>query len=199
MDIYQNSFISSPYLCLGVEELTNKLKPNYIFFNIRNPIQSVESFYKKGWYLNVDNKNKTKSPLIDISESQYRSFSRIIPNDEFLEKWITLSRIGKITWFWSTMNKLIYDDFNKMQNIDKFFIKLEDINQNFNFYTKLSEKFNFENRMNKTQFYNVLNKTPNNDTYIDYSYKDWNELEKKEFENIINDIFPHYDTIKTSL
>ena len=92
---------------------------------------------------------------------------------------MTLSRIGKITWFWSTMNKLIYDDFNKMQNIEKFFIKLEDINQNFNFYTKLSEKFNFENRMNKNQFYNVLNKTPNNDTSIDYSYKDWNELEKK--------------------
>lgn len=199
MDIYQNSFISSPYLCLGVEELTNKLKPNYIFFNIRNPIQSVESFYKKGWYLNFDNKNKTKSPLIDISESQYRSFSRIIPKDEFLEKWMTLSRIGKITWFWSTMNKLIYDDFNKMQNIDKFFIKLEDINQNFNFYTKLSEKFNFENRMNKNQFYNVLNKTPNNDTYIDYLYKDWNELEKKEFEIIINDIFPYYDKIKTNI
>ena len=78
--------------------------------------------------LYFDNKNKTKSPLIDISESQYRSFSRIIPNDEFLEKWMTLSRIGKITWFWSTMNKLIYDDLTNQNNetifsksIDKIF------------------------------------------------------------------------------
>ena len=29
---FQNSFISSPYFALGVEELTNKLKPDYIFF-----------------------------------------------------------------------------------------------------------------------------------------------------------------------
>ena len=29
---HQNSFISSPYLALGVEELTSKLEPNYIFF-----------------------------------------------------------------------------------------------------------------------------------------------------------------------
>ena len=31
---YQNSFISSPYLSFGVKELTEKLKPNYIFFKI---------------------------------------------------------------------------------------------------------------------------------------------------------------------
>ena len=31
--------------------------------------------------------------------------------------------------------------------------------------------FNFENKMTKRQFYNVLNKTPNNDTNIEYQYK----------------------------
>ena len=49
--------ISSPYLSFGVEELTRQLKPNYIFFNLRNPIQTVESFLKKGWYLNFNNQN----------------------------------------------------------------------------------------------------------------------------------------------
>ena len=32
-----------------------------------------------------------------------------------------------------------------------------------------------------------------------YFYKDWNNLEKKEFEIIINEIFPYYDKIKTNL
>jgi len=149
---YQNSFISSPYLSFGVKELTDKIKPNYIFFNIRNPIQTVESLYNQGWYQYFDNKKKIKSPLIDISDSQYRSFSRIIPKNEFLEEWLSLSRIGKISWFWSTINLAIYDDFNKIQNVDKYYVKLEDVNQNYDLYEKLSERFNFKNIMKKKNF-----------------------------------------------
>ena len=137
--------------------------------------------------------------MIDISDSQYRSFSRIVPNDEFLEEWLKLSRIGKITWFWSTINKTIYNDFNRIQNVDKFFVKLEDVNQNYDIYEKLSVKFDFENKMTKNQFYNVINKATNNDIGIKYLYKDWNDLEKKEFEKIVSEIFPYYDKIKTNI
>jgi len=164
---HQNSFISSPYLSLGVEELTNKLKPNYIFFNIRNPIQTVESLYNKGWYLNFNDQKEINSPLIDISDSQYRSFSRIVPKGDFLKEWLSFTRIGKITWFWSTVNKAIYDDF--------------------------------ENKMSESQFYKVLNKASNNDTNLNHVYKNWSNLEKKEFENIIDTIFPHYDKISTNI
>jgi hypothetical protein len=196
---YQNSFISSPYLSFGVEELTTKLRPNYIFFNIRNSIQTVESLYNKGWYKFFDDKIKIKSPLIDISDSQYRSFSRIIPKDEFLEEWLSLSRIGKISWFWSTINKSIYDGFNKIQNVDKFFIKLEDVNQNYNIYKKLCERFNFEDEMSKNQFYNVINKASNKDINKIYEYKSWNNIEKKDFEKVISNIFPYYDDISTNI
>ena len=199
MSKYQNSFISSPYLSLGVEELTNTLKPNHIFFNIRNPIQAIESLYNKEWYLNIINHNDINSPLIDISDSLYRSFSRIVPKDDFLKEWLSLTRIGKITWFWATINRAIYIDFNKIQNVNKFFIKLEDVNQNYNFYEKLSKQFNFENKMTVSQFYNVLNKAPNNDTNLNHVYKNWTNLEKKEFENIIDSTFPYYDKINTNI
>ena len=199
MATHQNSFISSPYLCFGAEELTNKLKPNYIFFNIRDPIQTVESLYNKGWYINYENQNGTKSPLIDISDSLYRSFSRIIPKDEFLKKWLKLTRVGKIAWFWSISNKAIYDDFKKLQNVERFYVKLEDINQNYNIYEKLSKKFDYENKMTKNQFYNILNKTPNNDSDLKYVYKNWNIQEKKEFENMVNDFFPYFDEIETNI
>ena len=198
MAIHQNSFISSPYLSLGVEELTNKLKPNYIFFNIRNPVNTVEALYNRGWYKYFDNK-KIKSPSIDISITQYKSFSRIIPKGEFLEEWLNLSRIGKLTWFWSTINMAIYDGFNKTKNVDKFFVKLEDVNQNFNVYEKLSERFDFKDIMTKKQFYNVINKAHNNDINKKYEYKDWNDIEKKEFEKIINNVFPYYDKINSNI
>ena len=196
---YQNSFISSPYLSFGIEELTNRLKPNSIFFNIRNPIKTVESLYNKGWYQNFNTQKEINSPLIDITDSQYRSFSRIIPKGEYLKEWISLSRIGKITWFWSTVNKTIYDNFNNIQNIDKYYVKLEDVNQNYDIYEKLSKKFNFKNKMTESQFYKVLNKTPNNDTKLNHVYRNWNNVEKKEFENIIKSTFPYFDNISTNI
>ncbi|ETA69717.1 hypothetical protein [Candidatus Pelagibacter ubique] len=196
---HQNSFISSPYFSFGIEELTNRLKPNSIFFNIRNPIKTVESLYNKGWYQNLNYQKEINSPLIDITDSQYRSFSRIIPKGEYLKEWLSLSRIGKITWFWSTVNKTIYDKFNNIQNIDKYYVKLEDVNQNYDIYEKLSKKFNFKNKMTERQFYKVLNKAPNNDTNLNHVYKNWNNVEKKEFENIINGIFPHFDNISTNI
>jgi len=195
---YQNSFISSTYLSFGVKELTDKLNPNYIFFNIRDPIKCIESLHKKGWYLYYKDKN-IKSPLFDISSSQYRSFSRIIPKGDFLEKWLSLSRIGKITWFWCTINKAIKDNFDKIQNIQKYYIKLSDIDQNFEAYLSLVKKFNFEKAMSKKKFLNVINKAPNKGHIDKYLYKNWSNLEKKEFENIINEIFPHYDKIKTNI
>jgi hypothetical protein len=195
---YQNTFISSPYFSFGIKELFLKLKPNYLFFHLRNPIYAVESFYKKKWYLNSLN-FKISSPLIDISDSLYRSFSRIVPKNEFLNDWIELTRIGKLTWFWATANKAILDDFNSIQGVDKFFVKLEDVDKNYYFYLQLSKRFNFENEMSKKEFYNVIYKAPNKGPQNKYKYKDWSNLEKKEFENIIDKIFPHYEDIKTNI
>ena len=110
-----------------------------------------------------------------------------------------MTRIGKITWFWATSNKAIYDDFQKIQNAEKFFVRLEDVDQNYNMYEKLSNKFNFENKMNKRQFYNVINKAPNKGPTDKHKYKEWSDLEKKEFESIIDEIFPHYQNIKTNI
>ena len=195
---YQNTFIASPYLSFGVNELYERLSPNYLFFNIRNPIKSVESFYRKGWYLNLNNFT-INSPLIDISDNLKRTFSRIVPHGEFFKEWIELTRIGKIAWYWATINKAIYDDFNKIKNINKFYIKLEDVDQNYEIYEKLFNKFNFNKQMTKKQFYGVINKAPNRGPNDKYNYKDWNNLEKKEFENIINRIFPYYDNITTNI
>jgi len=195
---YKNTFIASPYLSFGVNELHERLSPNYLFFNIRNPIKSVESFYRKGWYLNPNNFT-INSPLIDISDNLKRTFSRIVPHGVFFKEWIELTRIGKIAWYWATINKAIYDDFNKIKNVKKFSIKLEDVDQNYEIYEKLFNKFNFNKQMTKKQFYGVINKAPNRGPNDKYNYKDWNNLEKKEFENIINRIFPYYDNITTNI
>ena len=157
---FDNSFIASPYFCFGAEELTKVLNPDYVFFHIRDPIKSVESLFRKNWYSNSYN-FETGSPLIDISTSVYRSFSRIVPKQDFLNNWLNLTRIGKITWFWATANKAIYEDFFKIKDADKHFVRLEDVDQNYNTYEKLYSKFKFKNKLSRNQFYNVINKASN--------------------------------------
>ena len=124
MSMYKNTFIGSPYFAFGVEELFKELRPDFLIFNIRNPIDSVESFHRKGWYLHIDN-FELKKPSINISNNLTRSFSRIFPNDEYFNDWIKLSRIGKYM-VWATINKKINDSFNNLKNIEKYFIRLED-------------------------------------------------------------------------
>ena len=195
---YQNTFIASPYFCFGAEELSRKLNPDFIFFHIRNPINSVESFHRKNWY-NNSYYFDYKSPLFDISTSMYRSFSRIVPKEDFLHEWVKLTRIGKIAWFWATANKSIYDDFLKIKETEKFFVKLEDVNQNYDVYQGLSNKFNFKRKMSKKDYFKILNKTRNRGPSDKHRYKDWSSKEKKEFDKIIEKIFPNYEKIKTNL
>lgn len=194
---FQNTFIASPYLSFGVRELFQRLNPDYLFFHLRNPIQSVQSLYMKNWYQNSHN-FELNVPLIDFSVGLHRSLSRIVPNNEFLKEWPQLSRIGKITWFWAIINKAIYDDFNQIEDAEKFYVKLEDVNQNYDVYEILSDKFNFENKLIKREFNNIINKAPNKGPSIKYEYSEWNNIEKKEFENIIERFFPFYDSIKTN-
>lgn len=200
MSLYQNSFIASPYWSFGMEEITNKIKPDFIMYNIRSPIKTIESFYKKGWYKDLEIHNIKDSPIIDITNNQYRSFSRIIPRKkEYINEWYNLTRIGKITWFWCEINKSLYFDFNNKINTNKFIIKLKDVDQNYDAYLKLSEKFNFQPIMKKKQFLDIINKAPNKGSMNKHFYKNWSKTEKKEFENIIRENFPFYDTMKTNL
>ncbi len=196
---YNNSFIASPYLSFGVQDLCERLQPNYLFFNLRDPVKSVESFHRKGWYSKLNNFEIKKSPIIDISINLKRSFSRVIPKNDYLNEWLKLTNIGKIAWYWATVNKAIFDDFKKLNNIEKHYFKLEDIDQNYNFYLNLVNKFNLKNQLKEKDFYNIINKTPNRGPKNKYKFNEWNKLEKLEFENIINKIFPDFHSIKTTI
>lgn len=196
---HQNSLIASPYFSHGVDELNKNLNPDYLIYNLRNPVDSVESFYRKGWYLNITSHLKSNIPFIDFSNNLTRSFSRIVPNVDFYDEWLNYTRIGKITWFWATTNKYIYNDFKKINNVKKLYFKLEDIDQNYDLYKNMSIFFNFHKSMTKKEFLNVINKSPNKGPADKYKYKDWSYLEKKEFQNIIEKYFPHYESIKTNI
>jgi len=193
---YGNSFITSPYFSFGMEELFSSLHPTDIFLNIRKPVSSIESFYAKGFYATQEyflslEKNQ---PSIDIQTGVYRGMSRIIPSDDFKQEWLSLTRIGKITWFWAVSNQQLYSSFKNLPTHKKYLLKLEEIH-NYDFYQFLDSKFDFENKLIKKEFYKVIEKTPNKIKYKNYKYKNWTQQEKKEYEYIVETFFPDYTKI----
>ena len=185
---YGNSFIASPYFSFGMKELCDKLKPTDIFYNIREPIPTIESLYLKGFYDSDYIFENNKLPTIDIKTGVYRGMSRILPNDEFLEEWLKLTRIGKVTWFWAYSNNILNKSFQDISLKSKYLLKLEDIS-NYDFYDFLDDKYNFENKLTKKQFNNIVNKTPNKSTGKKYKYKDWTIQEKKEYEYVMDKFY----------
>ena len=53
--------------------------------------------------------------------------------------------------------------------------------------------------MDKKNFYNVIFKAPNKGPSDKYEFKDWTNLEKKQFETIIENFFPYYENIETNI
>ena len=63
----------------------------------------------------------------------------------------------------------------------------------------MAQKFTFKEKLKKDKFLKIINKAPNKGSSDKHYYKNWTDLEKKEFSSIINEIFPNYDSIKTNI
>ena len=61
------------------------------------------------------------------------------------------------------------------------------------------KNFYLKTKKQKKKFNKVIYKAENKGEDIIYRYKDWNKLEKKEFDDIIKKFFPNYSKIKTTL
>ena len=59
--------------------------------------------------------------------------------------------------------------------------------------------FYLKTKWQKKKFNKVIYKAGNKGEDIIYKYKDWNKLEKKEFDDITEKFFPNYSKIKTTL
>ena len=105
--------------------------------------------------------------------------------------YVTLSESGQE--FVSYKNQLIDFVYKNIQNEPSSIFS----QQERQFYLKkILPKFNFENKLTESQFYKVLNKASNNDTNLIHTYKNWNNLEKKEFE--IDTVLRTYSKLSNS-
>ena len=108
------------------------------------------------------------------------------------------------------LNKYNNKPFNDYLNIIDSLILIQKNNFNvFKSETKLSQlsekiilsaiKYTYMDKIQSDVLRKNLDKSLWNNINDKYEYKNWNNLEKKEFERIITRIFPFYDKIKTNI
>jgi hypothetical protein len=175
------SMIVSPYLSHDFNYLYNELKPDYVIWGVNNPKFTVTSFYNKGWYEEYDTVKNSQFmiPGLTPSRSINQSLGRIIPKDDFFYKWLSFTRVGKISWLYNAVNMEIFESLKQIPKEKIYIFKLEDADQNYEFYLDLAKRFNLLPLLSKKDFLNLKGKTVRKK---DNKVKEWTQEEVEDFE-----------------
>ena len=197
---YDTIIFSSPWICFGLDEIERNFQPNKYIFMFRDPKKVVNSLVSKGWY----NEKIFKSQSSKITGLQpnlknfHHNFSRISPKNDYFAEWNNLSSIGKCSWFWSEANQSMYLFFKNLSKDKKLIFKLEDIDQNYNWYLKYIKYFNLKNQFNLKKFLEIKQNMPNKGKK-NLNIDNWNEKENNEFTKNIEQTYSFLKNIQSDL
>ena len=171
-------FESSAYLSTAVQELYGRFGCKFVLMT-RSPEEVVGAFYEKGFYsAPIVKGDNDLAPGMQEQERSHHFFARIIPRSDQFDKWNALTRVGKIAWYWSIINSLVFEQFKELPESSYRVQKLE--NLDFDTFAELIEFFGFDLNISERK-YNKITKARPNKFKKKYRYSDWNDLEKAEF------------------
>lgn len=187
------SMVTSPYFSHDILYLYETLKPEYIIWGVNSPKFTVTSFYNKGWYKEeyirkFDNLIYGIQPSLSLNQS----FGRIIPREKACPEWKKLTQIGKISWFYNTIGLEIYNDLKKIPNESIFIFKLEEADQNYEYYLRYAHKFGLKEILPKDEFLSVKKLSVKDSDNIKC---EWSEKEKDEFKKNVNEFYQIYKNL----
>ncbi len=172
------SFESSPVLALSVAALFSVSEARFVLL-VRNPLDCVASHQKKGWYSsNPVRRNHSLAPFIQPNSEFHHSLGRIIPKDNEYERWEGLTQVGKIAWYWSTLNAACLQQLSMLPGDGYRIQKLEELT--FEAYRQLCRFLGFEATLSPERFSAIASERPNASAQSARSHR-WSKQEKDEF------------------
>ncbi len=196
------SITVSPYFAHDFLNLIKKLEVDKVIWGINDPKFTITSFYNKGFYLenlSTDNHNHVFGFQTEFGSRCSHFFGRLIPSGDFYNEWKQLTRIGKISWFVNMLHVEIFHQVKKLSKKDVWVFKLEDADQNYEYYEKLANFFKLKPKLSKDKFLSLkyLAAKDSENTPKKWTKKETNEYLKytKElrniYENELNIFHPH--------
>ncbi len=118
-------------------EVINQVLPEAKFiWLIRNPIDTINSMYSRGWFSDeevhvAEGHDPAASPLFRDIFTQYR-----IQGDKAgamtTEEWHNMSAFARNCWYWSYWNRLIERQFQSLPKGQLMMVRLEELDQKVN-------------------------------------------------------------------
>lgn len=181
----QNSsmfFEASAYLSLSVETLCEALDSKFVLM-IRSPEKVVNSYKRKGWYeFPVQVADQGLIPGCQQHKQFHHYLGRTIPKDIPLDVWNGLSTVGKLGWYWSTLNLRVLENFHKIPSENWRIQKLEELT--YEKFCSLSDFLGAANRISKAKFDEISLARPNAQSGVPESTT-WSGKERSEFMSYV--------------
>lgn len=197
-DIADISIIASPYFSHDLLNLIQKLKVDKIIWGINDPVFTITSFYNKGVFLHPIKRNDQNLAIgyqPALKNDWKKIFGRIVPRGTFFNEWESLTRIGKISWLLNALNLEIHSYIKELPKEMVWIFRLEEADQNYEYYIKLAKDFGLKPLLKKGVFLSLKEKTVRKSHNI---RKVWSENEMEEYEKYAADYISLYNKLKNS-
>jgi hypothetical protein len=174
------SFECSALLSHSLAELFDRFRARFLLL-VRAPEETVASFAVRGWFLKpAARRDPTLPPSYREGEEPRHFLGRNIPHGAEFTRWVGLSQIGKIAWFWQARNRAILEQFRSLPETHCRIIRLEDLD--FPHYRDVASFLGWRSQLDASAFAELaaarLNAGPNPPRRCG----DWNATESAEFE-----------------
>lgn len=182
LETHTYSFEASPFVSLSTPELYKRFKSKFIFL-VRSPEKVVNSFLHKGWYQeSVDKACKNLPPSYQGNREFHHFLARVMPLGEEFERWKSMTRVGKIAWYWNAFNKRIIQDLSTLPENCWRMVKLEELT--YERYFEVAQFLGFNVTVSKNQYDELTQLRPNRRRNLP-AIALWDAREILEFETEI--------------
>lgn len=181
------SFEASPYLSLSVSELYSRFGAKFILL-VRTPERMVNSYLRKGWYeLPFVRSNSNLALGYQHTEPNLFHFflGRIVPSGQEYSRWNRMTRVGKLSWYWSALNSAALRQFEEVPKTHWRIQKLEDLS--YAAYCELARFLELKASVAPRSYRRLVNRRPNALHNIP-TIADWSSVEAHEFEKEVGPI-----------
>lgn len=152
-------FEASAYLSLSIQDLYDAFDCKFILM-VRHPAKVINSYIRKGWYktpLIVD--DPTKIPGHQPTNQFHHYLGRTVPKDMDYTVWNEMPLVGKLAWYWSTVNAAILEQLKKLPPENYHIQRLEGLD--YRRYQQIAEFIGTHHPISNEQFLTVTSGRPN--------------------------------------
>lgn len=174
----QAYFESNAYLSMVVDKLVEWYDAKVLLL-IRQPENVVNSHYVKGWYTEYPARSDANLlPGFPPEMKTNHFFGRIMPNGDEFASWDKLTRIGKIGWWWNTLNTYVKTAFDELPKENCRVVKLDDFD--YNEYSNLHDYLGGRQKLTETEYEKIRTSRPGKGRGK-RDVSDWSTQELQEF------------------